>query len=264
MATTNYNLPTILGTNAFDLVTDYNALANAVDTALALLAGEIPTDDITVLQGQISALQTSVSGNTSGIQQINGQIGTMNDNISALQTGLSSANSNIGSLQVNLQTANTNISNMQTDISALFSENNFESGYLTGTQLGSNINSSNTLYYMRNADQTIVKIFGAIQCVGSATRVSVPGATYASGSPLYGYKTNMRLVTRVLTTGYLVTYAGIEGTSSGGVTGCNYAIGSDGYVYVFIGGSATISTASTFYFLNVPVWLDTPVSVIES
>ena len=58
MATTNYSLPTLESTALFDLVTDYNALANATDSALASVAGLIPTETITEMQGQISSLQT--------------------------------------------------------------------------------------------------------------------------------------------------------------------------------------------------------------
>lgn len=110
MATTNYSLPTILGTNAFDLVTDYNALANATDAALAQVAGTIPTETITEMKGQISALQTLTGSHTTQITTLQSQMSTANGNISALESGLDTANSNIGTLQTGLQGANTNIS----------------------------------------------------------------------------------------------------------------------------------------------------------
>lgn len=110
MATTNYGLPTILGTNAFDLVTDYNALANATDAALASVAGLIPTDTITEMQGQISALQTLTGSQGTQITTLQSKMTTANGNISTLQSGLVTANNNIGTLQTGLQGANSNIS----------------------------------------------------------------------------------------------------------------------------------------------------------
>lgn len=113
MATTNYSLPTILGTNAFDLVTDYNALANATDAALAELAGEIPTEEITSLESSISTLQTKVGTVDSEVSTLQGQMVTANSNITQLTSGLQTANGNIGTLQTDLQSANGNISTLQ-------------------------------------------------------------------------------------------------------------------------------------------------------
>ena len=109
MATTNYSLPTLESTALFDLVTDYNALANATDAALASVAGLIPTETITEMQGQISALQTLTGSQGTQITTLQSQTSTANGNISTLQSGLETANSNIGTLQTGLQSANQNI-----------------------------------------------------------------------------------------------------------------------------------------------------------
>ena len=74
MATTNYSLPTLESTALFDLVTDYNALANATDAALAKLAGLVPTQDITEMQGQISALQTVTGSQGTQITTLQSQM----------------------------------------------------------------------------------------------------------------------------------------------------------------------------------------------
>lgn len=116
MATTNYSLPTILGTNAFDLVTDYNALAKATDSALASVAGLIPTETVTKMQGQINALQTLTGSQGTQITTLQSRMSTANGNITTLQSGLQTANSNIGKLQSGLQTANTNIGTLQTGL----------------------------------------------------------------------------------------------------------------------------------------------------
>lgn len=109
MATTNYSLPTLESTALFDLVTDYNALANATDAALASVAGLIPTETITEMQGKISALQTLTGSQGTQITTLQSQMNTANGNISTLQSGLETANGNIGTLQTGLQSANQNI-----------------------------------------------------------------------------------------------------------------------------------------------------------
>lgn len=109
MATTNYSLPTLESTALFDLVTDYNALANATDAALVSVAGLIPTETITEMQGQISALQTLTGSQGTQITTLQSQMSTANGNISTLESGLETANGNIGTLQTGLQSANANI-----------------------------------------------------------------------------------------------------------------------------------------------------------
>lgn len=119
MATTNYSLPTLESTALFDLVTDYNALANATDAALANMAGLIPTEAITEMQGQISALQTLTGSQGTQITTLQSQMSTANGNISTLQSGLETANSNIGTLQTGLQTTNNNVQLANKEIDAL-------------------------------------------------------------------------------------------------------------------------------------------------
>lgn len=119
MATTNYSLPTLESTALFDLVTDYNALANATDAALASVAGLIPTETITEMQGQISALQTLTGTQGTQITTLQSQMSTANGNISTLQSGLETANGNIGTLQTGLQSANQNITTMNQNITTI-------------------------------------------------------------------------------------------------------------------------------------------------
>lgn len=119
MATTNYSLPTLESTALFDLVTDYNALANATDAALANVAGLIPTKTITEMEGQISDLQTLTGSQVTQITTLQSQMTTANGNISTLESGLETANTNIGTLQTGLQGANTNIQSANTEIQTL-------------------------------------------------------------------------------------------------------------------------------------------------
>ena len=119
MTTANYSLPTIIGTNAFDLVTDYNALANATDAALASVAGLIPTETITEMHGQISALQTLTGSQRTQITTLQSQMSTANGNISTLRSGLDTANKNIGTLQTGLHSVNDVVQSANTKIKAL-------------------------------------------------------------------------------------------------------------------------------------------------
>jgi X-X-X-Leu-X-X-Gly heptad repeat protein len=119
MATTNYSLPTLESTALFDLVTDYNALANATDAALASVAGLIPSETITEMEGQISALQTLTGSQGTQITTLQSQMSTANGNISTLQSGLVTANNNIGKLQTGLQTTNKNVQSANNAIQAL-------------------------------------------------------------------------------------------------------------------------------------------------
>lgn len=119
MATTNYSLPTLESTALFDLVTDYNALANATDAALASVAGLIPTETITEMQGQISALQTLTGSQGTQITTLQSQMSTANGNISTLHSGLETANGNIGTLQTGLQSANANLQSANTNIQSV-------------------------------------------------------------------------------------------------------------------------------------------------
>lgn len=119
MATTNYSLPTLESTALFDLVTDYNALSNATDAALAKVAGLIPTEGVTEIQGQISSLQKLTGSQGTQITALQSQMSTANGNISTLKSGLETANGNIGTLQTGLQGANTNIQSVNATIKAL-------------------------------------------------------------------------------------------------------------------------------------------------
>ena len=119
MATTNYSLPTLKSTALFDLVTDYNALANATDAAVASVARLIPTGNITEMEEQISALRTLTGSQGTQITTLQSQMKTANGNISTLQSGLNAANTNIGTLKTGLQGANSNIQSANKTIQAL-------------------------------------------------------------------------------------------------------------------------------------------------
>lgn len=164
MATNNYSLPTILGTNAFDLVTDYNALANATDAALASVAGLIPTESITEMEGQISALQTLTGSQGTQITTLQSQMSTANGNIATVQSGLETANNNIGTLQTGLQSANAsiaaadnNINTLSYDLRNLFKFTHYQSSKISGES--QDISTTN-FHLLVNPTQSLFKFYG--------------------------------------------------------------------------------------------------------
>lgn len=259
MATTNYSLPTLESTALFDLVTDYNALANATDAALASVAGLIPTETITEMQGQISALQTLTGSQGTQITTLQSQMSTANGNISTLQSGLETANSNIGVLQTGLQTANQNINNIKSDFSD-YSE--FTSTEYTGTNVFSGANSNSIIVLMKNTSETIIKLFGSFGTQGNVSRAQVPGVTWANSNPVYGIKSNIKAINKVLTNGYLVQFIGVSQSAvGGGYNGSvSYAIGSDGYVYFAPSQNSGVATAIVGnYLIQMPVYIGNPI-----
>lgn len=239
MATTNYSLPTLESTALFDLVTDYNALANATDAALAQVAGLIPTDTTTTMQGQISALQTSVSGNTSNITQLQGQMTTANDNISTLSTGLQSANNSIGVLQSGLQTTNNNLTQTNDYLSKLL---NFNTAVVNNIQ-GFSIKSGQTITIFYNEDKSLIKLAGSVTHTGTATRQQIPGSQY------YGFELKTDLV---IPTTESINYIGTgiafnQKNSVFGLFGAqNVVLGTNGKLYINPATGSNFEITETF------------------
>lgn len=249
MATTNYSLPTILGTNAFDLVTDYNALANATDASLASVAGLIPTESITEMQGQISALQTLTGSQGTQITTLQSQMSTANGNISTLQSGLDTANGNIGTLQTELQTTNNNVSNINEKFI-------FTSQQYNKTAIYDNVGAFGKMYLMKNKDETIIKFFGDLSCSKATPKVLVPGLT-----GVYGIKSKIKAINRTLTAGYFCNYTGISRSTieSAFNSSSGFAIGSDGYIYLYaIESSNQQSQQYLTQYMQCEIYLGTP------
>lgn len=246
MATTNYNLPNILGTNAFDLVTDYNSLANATDAALAQVAGLVPTESITEMQGQISELQTLTGSQGSEITVLQSQMSTANSNITTLQSGLETANSNIGTLQTGLQTANSNISTLNN----AFVLNGEQ---YKGVNVHANAGSTSFINVLVNSSATIINVYGRCTFSSSVKKTQIPGTNF------YGIKTLIRIPQII--EAHLFDCSGISSANGAAViagTGA-FAIGSDGYIYLLYTASSEASKANTLMtifnsvkFIGVP------------
>lgn len=251
MATTNYSLPTLESTALFDLVTDYNALANATDAALASVAGLIPTESITEMQGQISALQTLTGSQVTQITTLQSQMAAANGNISTLQSGLKTANNNIGILQTKLQDTNNSVSKINEKFI-------FSSQQYTNTGIYDNVGTFGKMYLMKNTDETIIKFFGDLSCAKSTQKVLVPGL-----NGVYGIKSKIKAINRTLTNGYFCSYTGISMQSAGGGFGSSagFAIGSDGYIYLYALESSNQQSAQYLtQYMQCEIYLGVPLT----
>ena len=256
MATTNYSLPILESTALFDLVTDYNALSNATDAALAQVAGLVPTETITEMQGQISALQTLTGSQGSQITALQSRMSTANGNITTLQSGLETANNNIGTLQTGLQTANNNINALN---------NSFKLTSVTyqGTEIFSTASSSSVLNVLKNTENTIINIYGRVVFSSDVTPIAIPGI-----AGYYGAKTNVTVGTLdnaylFDSSGCLYFYSKTETRYLSQNPFTAFAIGTDGYVYLICASTNTQITAETRVAIyNSVKFLGTPVKYV--
>lgn len=239
MATTNYSLPTLENTALFDLVTDYNALANATDAALARVAGLVPTETITEVQGQISALQTLTGSQGTQITTLQSQVSTANGNISTLQSGLQTANSNIGTLQSGLQSTNNDLTETKNYLSSLF---DFSVEEVTQFSNFSVI-PGQKLYIFYNPDISLIKIAGTITHTGNATRQAIPGTS------MYGFQCVTDLV---IPTNTAIEYNSVGVAFSEGSGGYTFfgaqgvVLGTDGKLYLYPSTTPQYSTSGAF------------------
>lgn len=239
MATTNYALPTLDSTALFDLVTDYNALANATDSALAKVAGLIPTETITEMQGQISALQTLTGSQVSQITALQSQMNTANGNISTLQSGLQTANSNIGTLQSGLQSTNSDLTEVKNYMSSLF---NFSVKEVTKFS-NFTVNPGQKLYIFYNTDKSLIKISGSITHTGNTTRQAIPGTS------MYGFQCVTDLVIPTTTA---IEYNSVGIAFNSGSAGYEFfgaqgvTLGTDGKLYLYPSTTQQYAVSNAF------------------
>lgn len=238
MATTNYSLPTILGTNAFDLVTDYNALANATDAALASVTGLIPTETITEIEGQVSALQTLTGSQDTQITSLQSQMTAANGNISTLQSGLETANYNIGTLQTGLQSTNSDLTETKKYLSSIFDFSVNEVTQFTNFS----VNPGQKLYIFYNPDKSLIKLAGSITHTGNATRQAIPG------SSMYGFQCVTDLViptpTAINYNSVGISFKDNDGYSFFGTQ--NVILGTDGKLYLYPASSPQYTINNAF------------------
>ena len=230
MSTTKYSLPTLESTALFDLVTDYNALANATDTALASVAKLVPTETITEMQGQISALQTLTGSQGTQITTLQSQMTTANDNISTLQSGLVATNNNIGTLQTGLQATNNSVSQNAKIVKNAFT---FSNTQYSASLFGSNF-TGRGITVIKNTNNTLFNLFGEV-ILSSGNKVAIPGFKGKNG-----IKTGVSLpdfANRI----FYDSVIGINGSNKP-VYATDFSVGSDGYLYI----EATTNNSSPY------------------
>lgn len=239
MPTTNYSLPTLESTALFDLVTDYNALSNATDAALANVAGLIPTETITEMQGQISNLQTTTGAQDTKITTLQSQMSTANDNITALESGLATANNNIGTLQTGLQSTNSTVSQNANIVKNAFT---FTNTKYSASVFGSNF-TGRGITVIKNTDNTLFNLFGEI-ILSSGTKVAIPGFSGA-----HGIKTGVSLPDFANHMFY-DSVIGIN-SSKNVMYATDFSVGSDGYLYIEATANSSSPYSNTQYmFIN--------------
>lgn len=251
MSTTNYSLPTLESTALFDLVTDYNALANATDAALAKVAGLVPTETITEMQGQISALQNLTGSQGTQLTTLQSQMSTANGNISTLQSGLKTANGNIGSLQTGLQGANSNLSNLNTSFNNLFKFTKYESTSIstnTGTLNG------NGLTVLMNSTKSLVKLIGQVTQKGNTQFTNVPRLSIPGLSSQYGFRVDG--IPKIPTKEAIVWNTcgnGFSGFSNAAELywwgGISCAVGTDGNIYLAVASTQNMTAGDSSFFM---------------
>lgn len=256
MATTNYSLPTLDNAALFDLVTDYNALSNATDAALAKVAGLVPTETIAEMQGQISALQTLTGSQGTKITALQSQMTTANGKISTLQSGLETTNTNIGTLQTGIQSANSNINALN---------NSFQLTAVTyqGAKILSAATTGSVLTVLKNAKNTIINIYGRVVFSTAVRPVAIPGIT-----GYYGVKTDVTI--GKLDNAYLFDcsgcsyyYSSTEKHYLSQYPSTTFALGNDGYVYLICTQTNDQITADTRVAIyNSVKFLGTPVEYV--
>ena len=263
MATTNYSLPTLESTALFDLVTDYNALANATDAALASVAGLIPKETITEMQRQISALQTLTGSQGAQITTLQSQMSSANGNISTLQSGLKTANGNIGALQTGLQSANRNISTNATNIAKALARFDMPIAFYENAEIGTNWLGN--LWVGMNSDKSLLKVYGQIHLSAQTKRVAIPGVQTETGTPIYGVPT---IINTGLTEGHYFRDTVIRSFSNGSIVDdtfiSGYCIGTDGYLYMYpSGNNAAAITDIWLNILNELMIIANPAQIVE-
>lgn len=271
MATTNYSLPTLENTALFDLVTDYNALANATDAALASVAGLIPTETITEMEGQISSLQTLTGSQGTQITTLQSQMTNANGNISTLQSGLETANNNIGTLQSGLQSTNSNLSSLTENYNSQFNFTAYENCKISS---GKGVIEGAAIDVLINPTKSLFKIAGqptlGKNLNGSVMRIAIPGL-----SGWYGFKVTGYPAFEGISEAIAYKSAGIgfvEQVDSKSILqfwgGVSVVLGTDGYLY--LNASQTQNTGfnfNGFWWLFNQVLLTTrnsQTSIIES
>lgn len=282
--TTNYELSQFVGSDKPAWLGDYNQDMVKIDAGMKDNA-----DDITTVNTTVGGHTTAISGLTSDVSAIQTTVSEQTSDISALETTVSGHTSDITTLQSTVGIHTTQIDTNATDIDALEDRATTDEGLIStnATNIAENTSEiatvkgnldnlekkfnlddittyttgiwnadEGTLTLAQSEDGSIFKLYGIAKFHNTAgstvakTKVAIPGLTSR-----YGFKTSLQLNVAP-TEAYGVSTPGIQyamdsvGTISG-LWSTNFAVGTDGYIYLNVSTNNTQSLANNASQTNI-------------
>ena len=222
--TANYNLPQFVGTDKPTWLGDVNSAMFAIDAQMKTNA-----DNITTAGGQVSELGTTVSG---------------------LSTSVENLNTSVGTLENDVNTVSGSVSTLDTKLTALINKFNLNDSDDLEITLPSGLTVVlNNVRLVQNSDGSLFKFYGLLRLQrSSSSNVVINLSAVAGLANTYGLATGLYL-NNAPTTAYLVNGGGqqVRSTADGSnvttLIGANFAVGTDGQIYIF----ATTSPSITVY-----------------
>ena len=236
---------TTLGTSVSTMQTSVSANTSAIETlqtGATAMAGDISTlqSGATSMAGDISTLQSSVS--TQG-----GQIETIGGQISALDSRLTADESTISTNTSDITTNANDITTLTSKLNALvnkFDLSNITTQAVSQIWSGMGYTTNDVMTLAQNDDGSLFKFYGTLGGVNDTgstktkTKVAVAGL-----SGMYGIKTSLHLNTAPQNAYIVSPLQEIRGTNQNvaAVWGTSFAVGTDGYIYVYVNSSQSFS-----------------------
>lgn len=247
--TANYNLPQFVGTDKPAWLTDINQAFSNIDTAIKSAKDSADTAGGSATTAN-NSIGTLANLNTTEKSTLVGAINEVNTNVGIAQNTANGA----------LNTANTTATNLNTF------EKKFNLSSITTTVApdftGQAQSSRFTL--AQNSDGSIYKLYGRMVFnSGSVIKrtTAVPGLTGYYASPTGAY------LNQTPTSAYIVSCAGVWAVTDGNETNTksvsqiDFAIGTDGQVYLFVAQQSANHTVSSgnyeIYIMHPCIYFNT-------
>lgn len=247
--TTNYNLPQFIGTDKPTWLTDVNGALNTIDTQMKANA-----DSAT------SASTSATTANTAIGTLANLETTAKTDLVSAINEVNTATGTAQNSATTALNTANTTATNLTTF------EQKFNLSSITNTVAPEFTGQAQPSRFTlaQNSDGSIYKLYGRMVFnSGSVIKrtTAVAGLTGYYGSPTGVY------LNQNPTSAYIVSCAGVRAVTDGNETNTktvsqiDFAIGTDGQVYLFVAQQSVNQTVSSgnyeIYIMHPCIYFNT-------
>lgn len=248
-STTNYNLPQFIGTDKPTWLNDVNGAFSAIDTQMKLNAD--------------SATSASASATTA-----NNAVGTLADLETTAKTDLVSAinevKTNVGTAQGTANTALNTANSVETNLGTF--EQKFNLNTIVNTVAPTFTGTAQTSRFTlaQNSDGSIYKLYGRMVFSAGAVinrTTAVAGLTGYYGSPTGVY------LNQAPSSAYIVSCAGIRAvtnnneTNTQSVSQIDFAIGTDGQIYLFVAQQSVNQTVSSgnyeIYIMHPCIYFNT-------